>query len=88
MTLGTQQAALVHSDDHPAYRRSIKRLSYTLDHRVTPGSNHRDSRNSLWEVNLLDLLIRHCNANHKRETIAWSKRRQASAARLAILLVW
>jgi hypothetical protein len=42
----------------------------------------------LWEVNLLDLLIRHSSANHKRETIAWSKRRQASAERLAILLVW
>lgn len=37
---------------------------------------------------MLDLLIRHCNANHKRETIAWSKRRQASAERLMILLVW
>ena len=36
----------------------------------------------------MDLLIRHCNANHRRETIAWSKRRQASAERLAILLVW
>ncbi|HPF71759.1 MAG TPA: hypothetical protein PLQ13_13875, partial [Candidatus Krumholzibacteria bacterium] len=42
----------------------------------------------LWEVNLLDLVIRHSSANHKRETIAWSKRRQASAERLAILLVW
>ena len=88
VTLGDQKAALVHSDDHPAYRRSIKRLSIIVDHRITPGSNHRDSRNSLWEVNLLDLLIRHCNANHKRETIAWSKRRQSSAARLGILLVW
>ena len=88
VTLGKQRAALVHSDDHPAYRRSIKRLKISIDHRISPGSNHRDSRNPLWEVNLLDLLIRHSNANHKRETIAWSKRRQASAARLAILLVW
>ncbi len=88
VTLGDQYAALVHSDDHPAYRRSIKRLNISIDHRITPGKKHRDSRNSLWEVNLLDLLIRHCNANHKRETIAWSKRRQASAERLAILLVW
>ena len=36
----------------------------------------------------MDLLIRHSNANHRRETIAWSKRRQCSAERLAILLVW
>jgi transposase-like protein len=88
VTLGDQQTALVHSDAHPAYLRSIKKLRKPIDHRITPGSNHRDSRNSLWEVNLLDLLIRHCNANHRRETIAWSKRRQASAERLAILLVW
>ncbi|HPF70429.1 MAG TPA: hypothetical protein PLQ13_07150, partial [Candidatus Krumholzibacteria bacterium] len=59
-----------------------------IDHQVTPGSAHRDRNNPLWEVNLLDLVIRHSSANHKRETIAWSKRRQASAERLAILLVW
>jgi len=78
----------VYSDDHPAYKRAIRRLSVDVDHRITPGKAHRDRHNSLWEVNLLDLLIRHNNANHKRETIAWSKRRQASTERLAILLVW
>jgi hypothetical protein len=36
----------------------------------------------------LDLLIRHSGANHKRETIAFSKRRQSGAERLAVLLVW
>ena len=70
VTLGDQQAAFVHSDDHPAYRRAIKRLSISIDQQITPGSKHRDSRNSLWEVNLLDLIIRHSNANHKRETTA------------------
>ncbi len=39
-------------------------------------------------LNLADLLIRHCSSNHKRETIAWSKRRQGAADRLAIFLVW
>lgn len=82
------ERAVVYSDDHPAYRRSIQRQATKIEHRVTPGKAHRDINNSLWEVNLLDLLIRHSNANHKRETIAWSKRRQASAERLAILLVW
>jgi hypothetical protein len=80
--------AIVYSDDHPAYSRSIRQLGISVDHRITPGKEHRDKNNSLWEVNLLDLLIRHCCANHKRETIAWSKRRQASAERLAIMLVW
>jgi hypothetical protein len=88
IVLAGKSAAVVHSDDHPAYKRSIKKLNIEIDHRITPGSEHRDRNNSLWEVNLLDLLIRHCNANHKRETIAWSKRRQASAERLLILLVW
>lgn len=88
VVFGDQDSGVVYSDDHPAYRRSIKKLQMEIDHQVTPGKQHRDSNNSLWEVNLLDLLIRHSNANHKRETIAWSKRRQASAERLAILLVW
>ena len=88
VTLQDRPTAIVYSDDHSAYRRSIKELATQIDHRVTPGKAHRDQNNSMWEINLLDLLIRHCNANHKRETIAWSKRRQASAERLAILLVW
>jgi hypothetical protein len=88
VVLRDQQDVVVHSDDHPAYRRSIKKLKNKVDHRITPGKEHRDQNNSLWEVNLLDLIIRHCSANHRRETIAWSKRRQASAERLAILLVW
>ena len=42
----------------------------------------------MFPVNLLDLLIRHSGANHKRETIAFSKRRQSGAERLAVLMVW
>jgi hypothetical protein len=88
VALNGRPSATVYSDDHRAYRRSIKGLAMRIDHRVTSGSAHRDKNNSLWEVNLLDLLIRHGNANHKRETLAWSKRRQGSSDRLAILLVW
>jgi len=88
VALGSTTVATVFSDDHPAYRRSIRRLKQVIKQEVTPGSDHRDKNNSLWEVNLLDQLIRHSSSNHKRETIAWSKRRQASAERLAIFLVW
>ncbi len=88
VALDGQPFCTVFTDDHPAYKRSIKALTTTIDHRITPGSAHRDRNNSLWEINLLDLLIRHSNANHKRETLAWSKRRQSSAERLAILMVW
>ena len=80
--------ATIYSDDHRAYRRSMRPLKTEIRHRITPGSDHRDKNNSLWVVNLLDNLIRHSSANHKRETIAWSKRRQSSAERMAILLVW
>lgn len=86
--LGSTTVARIYSDDHPGYRRPIRRLGKRIEHLVTPGKAHRDRNNPLWEVNLLDLLIRHGSANHKRETIAWSKRRQRSAERLAILLVW
>jgi len=88
VVLKGQNNAIVYSDDHHAYRRSINGLNVQIDHKVTPGKDHRDKNNSLWEVNLLDLLIRHCQANHRRETIAWSKRRQASAERLLIFLIW
>ncbi len=81
-------SAVVFSDDHHAYRRSLKHVSTRIDHRVTSGKKHRDKNNNLWPVNLLDLLIRHSSGNHKRETIAWSKRRQSSAERLAVMLVW
>ena len=33
-------------------------------------------------------MIRHSTAAHKRETIAWAKRRQASAEKLTIFQVW
>jgi len=87
-SLGSTARARIYSDDHPGYRRPIRRYGESVEHLVTPGREHRDSNNQLWEVNLLDLVIRHSSSNHKRETIAWSKRRQCSAERLAILLVW
>ena len=73
--------ATIYSDDHRAYPRAVSQVGVSVRHRVTSGRAHRDCNNPLWEVNLLDLLIRHSGANHKRETIAWSKRRQASAER-------
>ena len=48
----------------------------------------RTARNPLFPVNLADLLLRHGGANHKRETIAFSKRRQGALYRVAIWAVW
>jgi hypothetical protein len=87
-TLRGAASAVVYSDDHRAYPRAIKKVDCLIQQVITPGKQHRDKHNKLWAVNLLDLIIRHSSSNHKRETIAWSKRRQSSAERLAILLVW
>jgi transposase-like protein len=77
------------SDEHPAYPRALRRLpDRDFRHRVTSSRDPRTVHNPLFPVNLMDLLIRHSSANHKRETIAFSKRRQSAAERLAILLVW
>ena len=88
VTLKRSLSAIVHSDAHKSYPPAIRNVDCRITHIVTSGKDHRDQHNKLWVVNLLDLLIRHRGANHKRETIAWSKRRQASAERLAIFLVW
>src|SRR5262249_15469988 len=44
--------------------------------------------NPLFPVNLMDLLLRHSSANHKRETIAFSKRHQSVVERGAVLVLW
>jgi transposase-like protein len=87
-TVGTAREITIHSDEHPAYPPAIKGLRGRVTHNVTPGSAHRGVHNPLYPVNLLDLLIRHCQSGHKRETIAFAKRRAASAERLAIFVVW
>jgi hypothetical protein len=88
VSLRGQSRAMVYSDDHRSYPPALRRIPCRIEHRVTSSRAYRDRTNPLWEVNLLDVLIRHCGANHRRETIAWSKRRQGSAERLAIFLVW
>jgi hypothetical protein len=81
-------AMIVRSDEHTAYPRAMRGLACQITHQTTSSKARRDQRNPLWEANLLDLMIRHSTAAHKRETIAWAKRRQASAEKLTILQVW
>ncbi len=88
VALKDQTSAVVHSDAHQSYPRAIRDTNCKITHVVTPGKNHRDKHNNLWVINLLDELTRHSSSNHKRETIAWSKRRQSSADRMANFLVW
>ena len=60
----------------------------TIRHEMTPSVAARTSGNPLFPVNLLDLLLRHNSANHKRETIAFSKRHQSVVERCALLILW
>jgi len=84
-----EQTYTLHSDDHPAYPRALRTVrDRRFVHEVTSSRVARTPRNPLFPVNLLDLLIRHSSANHKRETIAFSKRRQSAIERLWILVVW
>jgi transposase-like protein len=79
----------IHSDEHPAYRRAFRRVSAVeITHRTTHSKAARTAGNPLFPVNRVDLWTRHNGANHKRETIAYSKRRQAVMERFAILAVW
>jgi transposase-like protein len=86
--LSKQHSVTLRSDDHPAYARAIASLERPVTHLVTSSKQRRDERNPLWEINVLDLVIRHSTAAHKRETIAWAKRRQASIEKLTIFQVW
>ena len=79
----------IHSDAHRAYPPALRALpDRTINHKTTSSKDERTPSNPLFPVNLADLLIRHTGANHKRETIAFSKRRQNACYRSAIWLVW
>ena len=79
---------VVRSDQHAAYPRAFKKLGHLeIDHRLTHSKEPRTPSNPLFPVNQLHLQVRHRGANHKRETIAFSKRRQSALERLAILQV-
>jgi hypothetical protein len=83
------QTIELHSDEHPDYPRALRRLpQLSCDHRTISSRAARTPQNPLWAINLLDLLIRHSGANHKRETIAHSKRRQSAIERLFVFLIW
>ncbi len=77
------------SDEHQAYPRAFRRLKdRAIRHVTTSSKEPRTAHNPLFPVNLADLLLRHSSANHKRETIAFSKRRQGALYRAAIWVVW
>ena len=85
----TPRTLELHTDEHQDYPRALRRLPHLeVTHHTVSSRAVRTPRNPLFAINLLDLLIRHSGANHKRETIAFSKRRQSAIERLWVLAVW
>jgi len=83
------ERACIRSDEHRAYPRALKRLTdRVLVHEVTSSKAARTPRNPLFPVNRQDLMLRHTGANHRRETIAFSKLRAGVIERAALQLVF
>ncbi len=95
-----RQLALV-SDDHPAYGPAVRRhrLGRQVRHRAyrnpsrgpkgsprSPAARRRDE--ALFPVDLLHALLRHSNAHHRRETIAFSRRANALLERAHLTALW
>ncbi len=89
ITAPNVQALKLHTDEHTDYPRAVRRVPHlSVTHETISSRAARTPSNPLFPVNLLDLLLRHSGSNHKRETIAFSKRRQSAFERMGIFLVW
>ena len=91
LTVSLQGAirAQIWSDKHKTYPFAIARMRFCeIVHDTIDSRAPRTGRNPLFEVNVLDMLVRHCLKDHTRETIAFGRRRQHSVYRMAIFLVW
>ena len=83
------QALELHTDEHADYPRAIARAVHLeVTHRTVSSRASRTPQNPIFSVNLNDQQVRHAGANHKRETIAFAKRRQMAIWRLAVFVVW
>jgi transposase-like protein len=81
--------AAIASDEHTAYPLAMGDLpDRRIEHRTISARVSRTPSNPLFAANLAELWLRHSSANHKRETIAFSKRRQGALYRGAVFAVW
>ena len=84
---GAARLDLTTDEDH-AYPRAIRRSSLLVNHRTISSKERRTTGNPLFASNLHDLQVRHASANHKRETIAYSKTVQGAIERMWLHLAW
>jgi hypothetical protein len=87
--LPAEGAVELRTDEKSEYRTALRRLRHPgVVHRTTHSKVPRTAKNPLFAINAHHLFVRHSGANHKRETIAFSKRIQAVVHRHAIFQVW
>jgi len=80
---------VLRSDEKTEYARVLGRLSeHRIVHETTHSKAPRIPQNPLQPVNRHHMFMRHSGANHKRETVAFSKRIQAVVWRQAIFQAW
>lgn len=84
------------TDDHPAYRAAAA-AEGVAHHRIFPNpprgpeadrARARERDRQMFPVDALHKLIRHSQAHHRRETIAFGRRSNALLERAALLVVW
>lgn len=77
------------TDENTTYAVALKRFQdVRVEHRTTHSKEPRTPKNPLFAVNAHHMFLRHSGANHKRETIAFSKRIPAVIYRHAVFQVW
>ena len=75
------------SDEHKEYPRAIRDAgAAAIPHKTVSSRAIRDAKNPLFPINLADMWFRHSQSNQKRDTIAFSKRRQGGIDRAWLFL--
>ena len=77
------------TDEKTEYATALRRLQRPgIEHLTTHSKEPRIPKNPLFAINSHHMFMRHSGANHKRETVAFSKRIQAVIYRHATFQVW
>jgi hypothetical protein len=88
-SLPTGSPIELRTDEKHEYATAVRRLQAAeIEHLKTHSKQPRTPRNPLFAVNAHHGLLRHSGANHKRETIAFSKCFKSVVWRHAIFQAW
>jgi transposase-like protein len=88
-TLPEEGPVELRTDEKTEYAWSLKQLQNPeIEHLTTHSKRPRTAKNPLFAVNSHHMFMRHSAGNHKRETVAFSKKIAAVIYRHAIFQVW